>query len=214
MYKRRATGEGPNFREMKRTRVSRKDCGYTISASSLRHHTERAHVRVLPQVRGVDFGGGGLEVYKVSFYRILKSVDCPVEGCPAKAKTPGRLREHFMFRHWKSKVAIFQEGPEPLPRYYQCKIHMQAARLFKHRQLEKCHKSMERQVRQRDVEMAERCGGMEFKLDGEEGDKRVDNVPTFQYLGLPLDQTDDDWTDVRQNIMRARLVWERLGTLL
>ena len=85
-------------------------------ASSLRHHVARAHVRVLPQVRGVDVGGGGLEVYKVLFPRIQKSVECPVEGCPAKEKTPGRLREHFMFRHCKSKVAILQEGPEPLPR--------------------------------------------------------------------------------------------------
>ena len=70
-----------------------------MAASSLQNHTERAHGRVFPQVRGVDVGGGGLEVYKVSFTRILKSVDCLVEGCPAKAKTPGRLREHFMFRH-------------------------------------------------------------------------------------------------------------------
>ena len=62
--------------------------------------------------------------------------------------------------------------------------------------------------------MAAMCGEMEFKLDGEEGDKRVDNVPTFQYLGRPLTQMDDDWTSVRRNIMRARLVWERLGTLL
>ena len=45
----------------------------------------------------MDVGGRGLEVYKVSFPRILKSVDCLMEGCPAKAKTPGRLREHFIF---------------------------------------------------------------------------------------------------------------------
>ena len=67
-------------------------------------------------MRGVDVEGGGLEVYKVSFPWILKSVDCPVEGCPAKAKTPGRLRGDFIFRHWKLKVAILQERPEPLPR--------------------------------------------------------------------------------------------------
>ena len=58
-----------------------------MAASSLRYHMDRAHGRVLPQLRGVDIGGGELEVYKVSFPRILKSVDYPVEGCPAKAKT-------------------------------------------------------------------------------------------------------------------------------
>ena len=55
--------------------------------------------RIFPEVRGVDIGGGGLEVYKVSFSMILKSVDCPVEGCLAKAKPPGRLREHFIICH-------------------------------------------------------------------------------------------------------------------
>ena len=86
-----------------------------MAASSLRHHTERAHVRVLPKVRGVDVGGGGLEVYKVSFPRILKLVECPVEGCPTKENLPGWLREQFMFCHWKLKVDILQEGPETLP---------------------------------------------------------------------------------------------------
>ena len=39
---------------------------------------------------------------------------------------------------------------------------------------------------------------MEFNLDGKEGDERVENVPTFQYLGRPLDQNYDDWPAVRQ----------------
>ena len=91
---------------------------------------------------------------------------------------------------------------------------MQAAILFKNRQSNNCHKSTERRLRQRDVEMATRCGEMEFSLDGEEGYKRVDNVPTFRYLGRPLNQMDDDCTAVRRNIMRAKLVWGRLGTLL
>ena len=82
-----------------------------MAASSLRHNTERSIVRVSPKVRGVEVRGGRMEVYKVSFTWILKLVDCPVEGCPAKAKTPGRLREHFIFRHWKLKVDILQEGP-------------------------------------------------------------------------------------------------------
>ena len=64
------------------------------------------------------------------------------------------------------------------------------------------------------MEIAARCGEIDFNLDGEEGDKRVENVLTFRYLGQPLDQTDDDWPDVRQNIICARWVWGRLGTPL
>ena len=42
----------------------------------------------------------------------------------------------------------------------------------------------------------------------------MENVPTFIYLGRPIDQTDDGFPDVRRNIMHARLVWGRLGTLI
>ena len=81
---------------------------------------------------------------------------------------------------------------------------MQAARLFKHHQLDKCHKLTERRLQQKDVETAARCGEMEFSIYGEEGDERVENVTTFRYLGRLLDQTDDDWPAMRGNIMCAR----------
>ena len=58
------------------------------------------------------------------------------------------------------------------------------------------------------------CGEMEFSLYREEGGDTVEGVTTFKYLGQTLDQTDDDWTEVKRNIMSARLVWGRLGTLL
>ena len=93
-------------------------------------------------------------------------------------------------------------------------MHMPVAKLFKHSQLEKCHKATERRLRQRDVEIAARCGEMEFSLEGGEEEERVYHVATFQYMGRPLDQTDDNWPAVQWIIMRARSVWGRLGTLL
>ena len=42
----------------------------------------------------------------------------------------------------------------------------------------------------------------------------MENVPTFLYMKLRLDQTDDDWSAVQRNIMCARSVLGRLGTLL
>ena len=62
--------------------------------------------------------------------------------------------------------------------------------------------------------MAERCGEMEFSLEEGEGEDRAENVMTFRNMGRPLEQTGDDWTAVRRKIMRARLVWGILGTLL
>ena len=95
-YRRRATGEGPTFREMKITRVSCEECGGTMGDYSLQRHIERSHGIVLPQVRGVDVREGGPEIHRVSLPRILKLMECPVEGCPERAKTPGILMYHFM----------------------------------------------------------------------------------------------------------------------
>ena len=55
-----------------------------MAASFLQNNMERAQGRVLPQVRGVDVGGLGLEIYKVALPQILNLVDSPVEGCLAK----------------------------------------------------------------------------------------------------------------------------------
>ena len=64
------------------------------------------------------------------------------------------------------------------------------------------------------MDMAERCGETEFSMEGGEGYERVEGVAKFWYLGMPLDQKYDDWPAVRRNIMRARSVWEIVGTLL
>ena len=49
---------------------------------------------------------------------------------------------------------------------------------------------------------------------GWEGYDRVENVTMLWYLGIYLDQTDDDWPAVQRNIMHARSVRGILGTLL
>ena len=98
-------------------------------ASSLRHHMERAHGIVLSQNRGVDVNGGGPDTYVVSFLWVLELVAYLVDGCPERVNNPGRLREHFMYLHWKSKVVIIQEVPELLPQCNHCGIHMAAAQL-------------------------------------------------------------------------------------
>ena len=113
------------------------------------HHMERTHVIFLPQNRRVDVGGGVRDIYRVSFLWVLKSVVCPVYQCPAREINPGRLREHFMYRHWKSKVDIIQKVPEPIPRCDYCGMHMPAAQLVKHIRTERCNKSTEMRIRRR-----------------------------------------------------------------
>ena len=89
--------------------------GGAMSAASLHNHMERTHGIVLSHNRGVELGGWGAKTSVVSFPRVLKLVVCRVDGCPARAKKSGRLREQFIYRNWKAKVEIIHEGPEPLP---------------------------------------------------------------------------------------------------
>ena len=42
-YKRRATGDGANFRKRKKMRVSCTVCGVMVEASYLKDHMERSH---------------------------------------------------------------------------------------------------------------------------------------------------------------------------
>ena len=114
-YKLWEKGEGATFRGRKGKRPSCSKCGATMVASSLRHHMERTHERILAHTRGEDTRGGGRETYVVFSPCILPLVVCLVEGCPARAYAPVMLHEHFMYRHWKAQVVILQEGPPPLP---------------------------------------------------------------------------------------------------
>ena len=49
-------------------------------------------------------------IYVVSFPRILKLVECPVQGCLARAHSAGWMREHFKYRNFHLKVAVLREG--------------------------------------------------------------------------------------------------------
>ena len=70
-----------------------------MEESSLSRHMDRLHGILMPKIRGLVIGGGDLDTYKVLFLWILKSVGCPVEGCPERENTPGRLRENFIYLH-------------------------------------------------------------------------------------------------------------------
>ena len=142
-YKRRETGEVSTFIDWKETRVSCEYCKTTMSEFSLLHHMERAHRIVMPYIRGVEIGGGGPEIYVVSFPRVLKSVECPVYECLSMENNLGRLRENFMYLNWKAKIVILQEFPAPLPWCDHCGIHIPAVRLWRNNMNVIFNRSME-----------------------------------------------------------------------
>ena len=88
----------------------------------------------------------------------------PGERIPRKGENLGRLQEHFMYRHWKSKVAILKEVPTPLPQCTNCVMHMPYSRLEKHKLTVRCNLSMEIKLQWMDLEFSQRYREMEFSL--------------------------------------------------
>ena len=68
----------------------------------------------MTQTQGVDFGVWGTGLYVVSFPCVLTLLEYMLEGFPERAHDPGRIREHYIYRHWKSQIAILREGEMPL----------------------------------------------------------------------------------------------------
>ena len=95
--------------------------------------------------------GVGLTTCMVSFPRVLQEMDFPVPGCPGVPHSAERIREHFMYRHFQSKVTVVQEGEEPLHRCEFCIMHMPAGRVIKHQRTARCDKNTQMRWQRRDV---------------------------------------------------------------
>ena len=91
-----------------RRRASCATCGMTVTISYLKSRMESSHGICVPQTRGVDEVWRGPTMYVVSLPKVLQEAISPVPGCPAVAYSVGRLFEHFMFCHFRSKVAVVQ----------------------------------------------------------------------------------------------------------
>ena len=128
----------------------------------------RIHGICVPQTRGVNGVGVGPSTYVVSFPRVLKEVKCLVPGCLEVAHSAVRLHKFFIYLHFRSKAAVFQEGTEPLPHCDFCGMHMPAGRIIRHKKTARCNKNTQMRWRRRDVEISARCLEETLSLIGEE----------------------------------------------
>ena len=116
-------------------------CGVTVAASYFKAHMERSHSICVPQTRGVDEVRGGPATDMMSLPRVQQEVKCPVPWCPSVAHSTGRLRKHLIYCHFRSKVAVVQEGTEPLHRCDLCGMHIPAGWIISHRKTMRCNKN-------------------------------------------------------------------------
>ena len=119
-------------------------------------HGEAAWHKSTVDEGGGGGGGGGLVTYMVSFPRAMKTVRCPVPGCPAVSHSAVRMREHFIYRHFFYRIAVVKEGTAPLPQCELCSMHMLEGRLLKYQQTQRCNWNMQMRWRRRDVAVTSR----------------------------------------------------------
>ena len=76
------------------------------------------------------------------------------------------MREHFMYRHLFSRIAVVKEGREPLPRCDLCSMCVPEGRLIKHQRTKRCDRNMQMRWQSRDVAITSRCEEATFRLTG------------------------------------------------
>ena len=101
------------------------------------------------------------------FPKVLQEVRFPVPGCPAVAHSAVLLPKYFMFFYFRSKVAVFQDGKEPLPCCDLCIINMLSGRLIRHRKTARCNRNTHMRWRRWDVSITASCSEAMFILTGE-----------------------------------------------
>ena len=99
---------------------------------------------------------------------MLKTVRCLITGCTDVAHSAGRLREHFMYRNFFLRIAVVQEGKEPLTLCDLCGMHIPVGRLIKHQRTRRCDRNTQMWCQRRDVMIASRCAEASFSLVGED----------------------------------------------
>ena len=129
----------------------------------------------------------------VSLSRVLNMVRCPVMGCLSVEHSAGCMREHVMYRNFFARIAVVQEGMDPLPRCDLCGMHMLARRLLKYQCTKRYDRNMQMLCRRKDVAIASRYEGEAFSLTGEDNAECIEGVETFKYLGRILGRSDNNW---------------------
>ena len=213
-YKQKAAGKGATFIERKKKIISYNVCSVLVSDSYLKKQMEISNGICVPRTRGVDEIQEGTFTYLVSFSRVLQEVNFPVPGCPRVAHIAGRLCEHFMYRHFRSKVTVVQEGTEPMTCCDLCGMHMTAGWLPRHRRTARCNKKQPYEV----AEVG--CGNCVQMFGGNVQSNRGGGGGTHQggrgvqIYRAAVGMVKNYWPEVLHNIRKACQVWGKIGKFL
>ena len=92
------------------------------------------------------------------------------------AHISGRLRKHFIFRHFISKLEVFQEGRGLLPLCYFYGMHMPAGRIIRNRNTARFDSNTQMRWRRRGVTISDKCSEATFSLTGVDEAEHIEGV--------------------------------------
>ena len=71
-----------------------------------------------------------------------------------------------MYRHFYTRIAVVQEGKEPLPHCDLCGVQIPAGWVIKYQRTKRCNRNMQIQWQRRDVVITSQCAEVSFSITG------------------------------------------------
>ena len=210
-YNRRYDSSLPTYRERQRQKVECPVCHAAMARQFLPRHMDEQHPgRKRNLDRESDRPSKRLRpslatarTYQVSMPTWYTPVPCPVPGCPATPVTRERMRDHFCTMHVQDVIHISEE--EILPRCPHCGK-------FTHSVGQAHVASKTCQARTARLQRRSKLNAPTVVFTV--GNKPIENVEEFKYLGRFVKHNDDDIIAVNNNLKKARATWGRYYRLL
>ena len=228
VYWRRCTGEGKSYDERMKEKVKCVKCGAEVVRPSLKRHQRSAYCKRArrtyraspPTLERVATEEAETPAEEAALFEISipagwdEDVECPVPGCPYcimshQVNKRGLMRRHFRAKHWDDTIVVEEEGE--LPQCRRCGIFMKDANGEKHFSSVDCHYWSDRKVRR---EKAQKQNTVVPRTRFFVGEVELERVERFKYLGRIVDEDDDDFHAVDNQLAKARLKWGRFGRVL
>jgi hypothetical protein len=205
-YARRFDSTLPNHRARSITKISCPHCNKQINQQYLPTHLCRVHqiYDIIPSIPSHHQP----QLYTVSFPTGLRSLPCPLPGCPATLLSRFDLRRHFCNQHPDDNIKIFEEGL--LPRCPRCHMHLRSIN-DAHFASKTCQLQTQRHIeRERFATQVVLANNASFSING----KPIDRVDNYLYLGHILWWNDHDDAAVAARLSKARSTWGRMSPIL
>ena len=132
---------------------------------------------------------------------------CPVPGCTGGGRDKFGIYRHFCLIHPQATIVIDEDGM--LPKCQICGMRV-SGDISKHQNSFTCKRGASRRQNEIKQDRQYDAENVKFYI----GDKELERVRYFKYLGRILTEDDDDTRCIEDNLKRARKQWNCIARIL